>query len=197
MVLPCGGGMMLAIRLLQDNLSLHSVLEGLKACRCMGLRYSAGAQSLEVAPFSNRNTWDGAHLLRAYARPRLLPSGTSIGAESSAYLAASTGYAVIRHEEASSLLDEALPDQDMVALLHYDLDRELPVLCAALDGMSFYIGILGSRKMHDRRSEALKDLRWHRRNRTHRGTNPRDCQGSGCKHPRPLRARRRCLRGFA
>lgn len=33
---------MLAIRLLQDNLSLHSVLEGLKACRCMGLRYDVG-----------------------------------------------------------------------------------------------------------------------------------------------------------
>lgn len=92
-------------------------------------------------------------------RPRLLLSGRSIEAERTAKLAASTGYEVVRREDGANLLGGALPDHDMaVVLLHHDLDLELPVLRAALDGNPFYIGALGSSKTHERRSAALKEL---------------------------------------
>ncbi len=159
-VLPCGGGITLAIHVLRENLCLRTVLEGLRSRRRMGLRYDAGAQSLKVAAFPEHCVWDGEQLLRGYRpRPRLLLSGKSIEAERTAQLAVSTGYEVLRREEQASLSDGASPDADMaVALLHHDLDLELPVLRAALDGTPFYIGALGSSKTHDRRSEALRGL---------------------------------------
>ncbi|MBZ5759448.1 XdhC family protein [Rhizobium sp. rho-13.1] len=159
-VLPCGGGITLAIHVLRDNLSLRTVLEGLKLRRRMGLKYDAGAQSLEVAAFPAKDAWDGEHLSRGYRpRPRLLLSGRSIEAERTAKLAASTGYEVVRRQDGANLLDGALPDPDIaVVLLHHDLDLELPVLRAALDGNPFYIGALGSSKTHERRSAALKEL---------------------------------------
>lgn len=159
-VLPCGGGITLAIHVLRDNRSLLAVLEGLRSRRRMGLSYDAGAQSLAVTAYPEQSAWDGERLLRGYRpRPRLLLSGKSIEAERTAQLAVSTGYEVIRRENSAIPLDGALPDADMaVALLHHDLDLELPVLRAALDGTPFYIGALGSSKTHERRSEALRGL---------------------------------------
>lgn len=158
-VLPCGGGITLAIHVLRESLNLHTVLEGLKTRRRMGLHYDAGIQSLTASAFPEETSWDGSHLLRGYRpRPRLFLSGRSIEAERTMQLALSTGYDVLRREDVADL-PQALFDADVaVALLHHDLDVELPVLRASLDGKPFYIGALGSSTTHRRRTEALVSL---------------------------------------
>ncbi|WP_188822954.1 XdhC family protein [Brucella endophytica] len=43
-----------------------------------------------------------------------------------------------------------------IVLLHHDVERELPVLRAALKTDAFYIGCLGSRRTHARRRDRLR-----------------------------------------
>lgn len=45
-----------------------------------------------------------------------------------------------------------------VAVLFHDLDQELPWLEAGLRRKPFYIGALGSKRTHERRCQALRDL---------------------------------------
>ena len=45
-----------------------------------------------------------------------------------------------------------------VAVLQHDLDREIPLLEAALRASPFYIGALGSSRTHEKRVERLRQM---------------------------------------
>jgi xanthine dehydrogenase accessory factor len=91
----------------------------------------------------------------------VLISGQSIELHMAANLVTAAGYDLLMSstaEEGRKVDAEQIDEDTAVALLHHDLDRELPVLRAALAGNPFYIGCLGSARTHRRRSDVLRDL---------------------------------------
>ncbi|MBZ7927405.1 XdhC family protein (plasmid) [Ensifer adhaerens] len=156
-VLPCGGGITLTIHVLRDATVLHLALTALDRRTPMRLRYHPGKRTLSVAPGEGPSGWDGPYFLRAYRpKPRLLIAGTPLEAQVVSRLAVACGYEVVvlaRSEQPSA---DQLDADTAVALLFHDIDRELPVLNAALASKAFYVGALGSRRTHAKRCEALR-----------------------------------------
>ena len=73
-----------------------------------------------------------------------------------ARVAAASGYEVVTLERGQTPTPDQLDADTAVALLFHDIDRELPMLDAALAAPVFYIGALGSRRTHVKRCEALR-----------------------------------------
>lgn len=159
-VLPCGGGITLSIHKLRSAQPLLSVLNTLEQRRCAGLAYNPQSQTLRSLFPTRESGLNGADFeVRYRPRTRLVICGRSVEAQAAARVAQAAGYEV-------HLNDFRLPipvqiDADTaVILLDHDLDRELPVLQAALAATPFYIGALGSRKTHGRRVQKLHELGW-------------------------------------
>ena len=161
-MLPCGGAINLSIHVLRESHALRTVIGDLEARRRSGLRYDPSAQALQVAPFMVEPAWQNECFVTSY-RPctRLLLSGQSIELQMTANLATAVGYDLLLASTAAegrNISPEQIDGDTAVALLHHDLDREIPVLQAALAANPFYIGCLGSARTHKRRSDALRDL---------------------------------------
>lgn len=155
-VLPCGGGITLAIHVLRDATVLHLALRGL--CRRTPLRlgYHPGAQALSLESGEGESGWQGEKFIRTYRpKPRLLLAGNPLETGAVARVAAALGYAVLTVERGQTPSPDQLDADTAVALLFHDIDRELPLLDAALASPAFYIGALGSRHTHAKRCEAL------------------------------------------
>lgn len=160
-VLPCGGGITVAIHVIRESESLRSTLSRLDSRRRVGLAYDPASQSLAVASFADRSGWQGDRFLTAYRpKPRIVLSGASIEVQMTTRLATASGYDVGCAATTLERMADVDPiDEDTaVVILHHDLDREIPILKAALAAKPFYIGALGSRTTHERRSNALKRL---------------------------------------
>lgn len=161
-VLPCGGSITLSIHKLRSARPLLAVLDALDRRRSAGLRYNRSSQTLQCIAPATKTGWKEAFFEIAYQPcARVIVYGRSIEAEVTAGLARAAGYEVYASD--GTMLQASSPDIDSdtaVILLYHDLNRELPVLQAALAARPFYIGALGSRRTHRDRMQKLSELGW-------------------------------------
>jgi len=158
-VLPCGGGISVAIHLLRSTEALQQVLDRLSQRQTAALCYSPQSEALTLTEVRARSGWIDEDFVTVY-RPttRVVISGATAEVEAVTRLAETSGYAVTDWRDvtvarnASQLLDPFTA----VALLHHDLDAEATILTAALHSDAFYIGALGSTRTHHRRVERLR-----------------------------------------
>ena len=160
-VLPCGGGITVAIHIVRDVTPLCSVTARIKNRQAARLSYEPGKQRLSFGADSVRTGWDGDTFVTSY-RPgvRVVLSGRSLEVEMAASVAKAAGYEVILYDHAASAgFDMSLIDANTaVALLQHDLDLEMPVFEAAFAANPFYIGALGSARTHEKRVERLREI---------------------------------------
>jgi xanthine dehydrogenase accessory factor len=160
-VLPCGGGLTVAVHVLRDIHPVRAVVERLRSRRGAGLSYVPGTQSLSVSPENARVGWEGDAFLTTY-RPnvRIFLSGRTLEVDVAAKVARAAGYEVVCCDALSGDMPEdgLIDDDTAIALLQHDLDREIPVLQAALRANPFYVGALGSSRTHERRVQRLREL---------------------------------------
>ncbi|MBY5812266.1 XdhC family protein [Rhizobium leguminosarum] len=161
-VLPCGGGISIAIHVLKDVGPLQRVLDRLGQRQAAGLVYSPERQTLISVDPPLRTCWTEDDFLTVYRpRTRVVLSGQTLEAQAVARLAEASGYDVIirgRGEGAADTIDPFTA----VVLLHHDLDAEAAILETALHSPAFYIGALGSTRTHRRRVERLTALGFRR-----------------------------------
>jgi len=160
LVLPCGGGITVAIHLIKNLRALHQVLERLSRRLPTALRYMPDRQMIETADPVERAGWVGDSFFGAY-RPvtRIVISGISNEAAKLSVLAKACGYDVVSVDPA--MLDKSIIDPfSAIVMLHHDLDAEEDVTDAALGSAAFYIGALGSSRTHRRRVERLQSRGW-------------------------------------
>jgi xanthine dehydrogenase accessory factor len=160
--LPCGGTITVSIHVLRESGALRTVIGDLTERRRAGLCYDPSEQSLKAVPFISASGWATECFYTAYRpRTRVLLSGGAIELQVTANLATAVGYELLSPHTAAEQqgLGKGQIDEDTaVALLFHDLDRELPILEAALAAKPFYIGCLGSARTQKRRSDALRDM---------------------------------------
>jgi len=157
-VLPCGGGITVAIHVLADGQAIGSTVERLRRRRVASLRYSPELQRLVSGSAVDRSAWHDGEFVTVYRpRTRLVISGRSLEAQAVATIARASGYDVVL--EAQSV-GGAIDELTAVVILHHDLDAEEEVLERALMSPAFYVGALGSTRTHRRREERLRTLGW-------------------------------------
>lgn len=158
-VLPCGGGITLAIHKLRSARPLLAVLNRLEQRQPAGLRYAPQQQSLYDLPAQTRTGWS-RHGFAVGFQPavKLLIYGQALEAQATVELAEAAGYETERVDRFPTA--GQIDSDTAVILLCHDLDRELPVLQAAREARPFYIGALGSQRTHARRSARLADAGW-------------------------------------
>ncbi|RUM08026.1 XdhC family protein [Rhizobium chutanense] len=159
-VLPCGGGISVAIHVLRDVGALRHVLDRLGQRQAAGLAYSPAQQRLEPIDPPPRAGWLQRDFVGVYRpRTRVVLSGQTIEAQAVARLAEASGYdVIIRRQGEEGRAAGAIDRFTAVVLLHHDLDAEAAILEAALASPGFYIGALGSSRTHRRRVERLTAL---------------------------------------
>ncbi|MBY3242762.1 XdhC family protein [Rhizobium laguerreae] len=154
-VLPCGGGISIAIHVLKDVGALQYVLDRLGQRQSAGLVYSPERQTLISVDPPVRTCWAEGDFLTVYRpRTRVVLSGQKLEARAVARLAEASGYDVIVRGRVEGAADTIDPFTAVV-LLHHDIDAEAAILEAALHSPAFYIGALGSTRTHRRRVERL------------------------------------------
>lgn len=161
-VLPCGGGITLSMHKLRAVQPLLAVLNAMAQRQPAGLRYNPQSQTLQSVLSQRETGWRGADFAVSY-RPctRVIVYGRSVEAAVTANVARAAGYDVHTSDGFDPRTTFALMDADTaVILLYHDLNRELPVLQAALAARPFYIGALGSLRTHDVRMQRLAGLGW-------------------------------------
>ena len=162
-VLPCGGGITLSIHPLRSARPLLAVLAALEQRHPTALRYIPNSQTLQIGKPDGETGWERDAFVVHY-RPvtRVIIFGRSVEAEITAKLADAAGYDVHIDDGSRLRTTSALIDaHTAVILLWHDLDRELPLLTAALAAAPFYIGALGSRRTHEKRVRALTERGFH------------------------------------
>ncbi|TNM62336.1 XdhC family protein [Aliirhizobium smilacinae] len=160
-VLPCGGGVTVAVHIMRDIRSIREVMEGLHCRRRTSLSYNPGSQSLSFVSGEADAGWNDEVFLTSY-RPavRILLSGHTLEVDIAAKVARAAGYEVLHYDVAvGEVPGETLIDDDTaVALLQHDLELEIPVLDAALHAHPFYLGALGSSRTHAKRMQRLREF---------------------------------------
>lgn len=162
-VLPCGGGITLTIHPLRSARPLRAVLTALERRQPTALRYSPRSRTLQIGTPEGETGWEeDAFVVNYRPTTRVIIFGRSVEADMTAKLADAAGYDVhiddgSRLRTTSTLIDA----HTAVILLWHDLDRELPLLSAALAAAPFYIGALGSRRTHEKRVRALTERGFH------------------------------------
>lgn len=155
-VLPCGGGITLAFHQLRDAQPLRNVLDLLATRQPAALRYLPTFQRLASAACTEMTGWQEDAFITGYLpKTRVAVYGRSVEALATASIAQAAGYEVLSGEDVQA---QAVDPFTAVILLYHDLDRELPVLLAALRSAPFYIGALGSRRTHATRIKKLLSL---------------------------------------
>lgn len=157
-VLPCGGGITVAIQILREADALVQVLTRLEQRQMAALKLSVEKQALGPTTPPAASGWDDSWFHILYRpRTRIIVSGQSVEARNVAKLARCCGYDVVFILGQDTPTDLKVPIDPFTAvlLLHHDLDREQPALQAALRAEPFYIGALGSSRTHQRRLEML------------------------------------------
>ncbi|NNG68483.1 XdhC family protein [Rhizobium laguerreae] len=163
-VLPCGGGISVAIHVLKDVGALQHVLERLERRQAAGLAYSPERQALEPVEPLPPTCWLERDFLTVYRpRTRVLLSGQTIEAQAVARLAEASGYEVIAVAPGGVRpVADIIDPFTAVVLLHHELDAEAAILETALASPGFYIGALGSTRTHRRRVERLRAMAFRR-----------------------------------
>ncbi|NKL38395.1 XdhC family protein [Rhizobium leguminosarum bv. viciae] len=160
LVLPCGGGITVAIHVIKNPLALDHALERLSQRLPAALRYMPNQQMIETADPVESAGWVGESFISAY-RPvtRVVISGMNNDAAKLGVLARACGYDVVSVEPTT--FDRSIVDPfTAVVMLHHDLDAEQAATNAALGSAAFYIGALGSSRTHRLRVERLQSRGW-------------------------------------
>ncbi|WP_064697398.1 XdhC family protein [Rhizobium aegyptiacum] len=160
-VLPCGGGISVAIHVLRDVEALQHVLDRLGRRQVAGLVYSPERQTLEPIEPPHRACWLERDFVGVYRpRTRVVLSGQTIEAQAVARLAAASDYDVVISGQGSQgrAVAGTIDPFTAVVLLHHDLDTETAILDSVLRSRAFYIGALGSTRTHSRRIQRLKTM---------------------------------------
>lgn len=159
-VLPCRGGIVLSIHVLRDAAPLGAVLAALARREAAALVHEPG-QALAMRAGPAATGPEGRRFVTAY-QPALRVRLLGQGIEARAFLAIAraagieTGEVAPRQPPDPATLDA----RTAVVLLQHDIDRELPLLRAALASRAFYIGCLGSKRTHEQRRAALLADGW-------------------------------------
>ena len=159
-VLPCGGGITLAIHVIRETSTIRAVVNGISERRRVSMVYDPGVQRLFSGAEGAMTGWQPDGFVTAYRpQPRLMICGRSIEVEATARVAQAVGYEIARHDVGGhKQVDRNLIDQDTaVILLLHDVDLEMPIFDVALAARPFYLGALGSSRTHARRSDALRE----------------------------------------
>jgi xanthine dehydrogenase accessory factor len=153
-VLPCGGGLTIAIHVLRSAAQIGNVLGEISNRRACSLAYDPAQQRLTNDGNISATGWcNETFHIHFVPRVKLFISGSGAEAIALKNVALSAGY------EVGPFSSGAISDQWSAAVfLHHDLDREIEGLRSALKGPAFYIGALGSRKTHQKRVERLTSL---------------------------------------
>jgi xanthine dehydrogenase accessory factor len=160
-VLPCGGGITVAVHVIRDRGPIDAVLAEVEERHSAGFCYSPGRQSLCVQQIQGKVGWRDDMFMTSYRpRARLLISGRSIEMYATAKVGEAAGYDVICHDPSirKGIDEDSIDEYTAVALLHHDLDVEIPILRAALERSPFYVGALGSSRTHEKRVSRLLQL---------------------------------------
>ncbi len=159
-VLPCGGGITLAIHVLKDANPVHEVLALLRSRRRIAFGYDPQRQSVTALDSSISAGWHDGLFVRGYRpRARLIFCGRGIELDTAARLATASAFETLSFDGRSLVnIDEDIDQDTAVALLFHDIDQEIPFLKAALAREPFYLGALGSRRTHEKRCQALLAL---------------------------------------
>jgi xanthine dehydrogenase accessory factor len=158
-VLPCGGGITIAIHVVRNIAVIKEALRQIDTRQAVGLRYCPVTQTLlatEALP--SRPGWRGSEFQTVYLpRPRIVISGIGPEADAVAAVAKVAGYETVefRKPDYSGSAKVDIDAFTAVVLLHHEIDNELPVIKIALQSPAFYIGALGSKQTHRRRVEYL------------------------------------------
>ncbi|NNH55597.1 XdhC family protein [Rhizobium laguerreae] len=163
-VLPCGGGISVAIHILKDVGALRHVLDRLERRQAAGLVYSPERQTLISVDPPLRACWLEGDFLTVYRpRTRIVLSGQTLEAQAVARLAEASGYEVIAVAPGGvRSVADIIDPFTAVVLLHHELDAEAAILETALASPGFYIGALGSTRTHRRRVERLRAMAFRR-----------------------------------
>ncbi|MBP1861492.1 XdhC family protein [Rhizobium herbae] len=159
-VLPCGGGITLAIHVLKDANPVREVLALLRSRRRVALGYDPHRQSVRViGPSINAGWGDGLFVRRYRPKARLILCGRGIELDTTTRLATASAFETLSFDGRSpAKIDDDVDQDTAVALLFHDIDQEIPFLKAALAQEPFYLGALGSRRTHEKRCQALLAL---------------------------------------
>lgn len=159
-VLPCGGGITVAIHLLGEVQGIRWLLSELAQRRPAALAYTPEMQSLRPGAPPMRSGWEGDTFVTLY-RPltRIVISGQTLEAQTTAAAARALGYDVLLRDMGTRPADIAamIDPYTAVAFLHHDLDQEAEMLEAVLSSNAFYIGALGSTRTHRKRQLRLEE----------------------------------------
>lgn len=154
-VLPCGGGITLAIHVLRDLAALDTLLATLEARRPGALDYDPAEQRLLFSAHAPRTGWREARFQTCYLpEPVILLSGQGLEARQFHAIATAAGLQVVALEPGTAISGE--DTEQAFVLLQHDLHRELPALRRALASPAFFIGCLGSRRTHQERLRLLQ-----------------------------------------
>ena len=157
-VLPCGGGITLAIHVLRDGGPISDALAALQRRMPARLRYDPGAQALSFIPGAGPTGWQDDGFIRQYRpKERLVLAGGLAETGRVAAVARAAGYDVLVVERGKAPAPGDVDADTAVAILFHDVDREVPLLEQALATEAFYIGALGSRRTHEKRCAALRE----------------------------------------
>lgn len=160
-VLPCGGGITVAIHVLRSVDIIEYVLQSLAQRKSAGLKYEPERQALtSIEPPERAGVKDGNVYLVYRPVTRVIASGQKSETQSVQKIAVASGYEVLLCEqnEHTAELGQHIDAYTAFILLHHDLDQETKVLDIALRSSAFYIGALGSFNTHRRRIERLSEF---------------------------------------
>lgn len=164
LVLPCGGGLDVALVPVSDPTQIRHVLAAREARQDSVLGIDLDRGSLAVGGPGFR--------LPVAPATRFLVWGTGAEAVTFAALARASGYAaeLFTHDDATAAAatlrgvpaGETAPDDadpwTAVTLFYHDHEREPPILAKALASRAFYVGAQGSLRSHHARVEALRQM---------------------------------------
>ncbi|MBO9186373.1 XdhC family protein [Rhizobium sp. E27B/91] len=163
-VLPCGGGITVAIHVLRESVALWSILARLGKRLTASLCYQPDTQRLIATETFEPTGWRGQTFITHHRpRVRVVLAGRSVEADVTARVATAAGYDVYCYDGSGPALSPEIIDADTaVSLLYHDIEFEIPVFEAVLRSRSFYVGALGSARTHARRVQRLEELGYSR-----------------------------------
>jgi xanthine dehydrogenase accessory factor len=142
-VLPCGGGITLAIHVLREGGALSAVVAALKGRKRIGLAYDPAEQTLEVCPPVPASDWQQSLFVCVYRpRPQILLFGGTLELNAISRLSVVMGYRVlVCGDDGEPTHLARLIDQDTaIALLFHSTEKELVIFDIALSSPAFYVG---------------------------------------------------------
>jgi xanthine dehydrogenase accessory factor len=155
-VLPCGGGITLAIHVLRSKRTLEAIVKNITGRRSVALVFDPALQMMTAVHDSGISGWREGRFFRVF-RPRLriLLGGNGVEAETLLRLATGADVEVTRIDEANGSLRPMIDEETAVILLYHDIERERALLETALASRALYIGALGSQTTHNKRRAEL------------------------------------------